>query len=322
MKSQRKPINIRASVEPNGARVLGEEGGDLIQVGTLIPWDQVDCSTSYYLLKDKDGEALMVGERKVFLRFGSCWKSPQQSTRRKIQQAKTSFYRDQTREFRYQCIAQGGERKIARELAGGGLVLGVFFIVLAAAYAIPTLERLDQFQRAFQQWGAYVMLFMGTVLVAYSCWMYRKLIGSSWVASATHDGVYIRSLKKDHFVPWSRLTLLRQKFALQAIEIDGREKAYIPPTNESQLVVRSRLLLPEPKLFSKGFFIAVVVSLVSVPIAHLFYRRLEVTPEPELWFASVIMLLMCGLLVVHHRMELRDVRKANESLEQNFPMNP
>lgn len=263
----------------------------------------------------------MVDERKVFLRFGSYWKSPQKSTRHKILQGKNSLYRDQTQEFKCQCIPQGGVRKIARDLVGGGLGLGVFLIVVAAVKAIPTLERQDQFQQAFQYWLILGMLIIGVALILHSCWKYRKLTRSSWIDEVTHHGVHIISPKKERFVPWSDLKLLSGKFLLQRILLDDKDTAFLPPSSECLMAVRSRLLLPEPKLFTGGFFLVFFISIVSVPLTHLVYRSLDVTPEPDLWIVSVIMPLFSGLLVMHHRMALRAVRKANESLEQNFPMN-
>lgn len=315
----RRPIIIQAAIEQDGARVISDEGGSIFTKGALVPWDQINCSTSYYQLTDEDGEGLFFEGRKVFLRFGSYWKSPQRSTRLKIQQAKKSWYKDPKNEFEIQLLPQR-IKEVAREAAGPEFVFGILFLFLAAFNSVPALNRPNPIARTVDHWVVLGIWIVSFVLITHSVSVYYRLIKSTWVVVATHDGVFVQDLKRDRFIPWSKIELLRKRFILDRLLIDGKSLAYLCPSSEIRLMLESRLLLPRPKLFTGAFFLILILSIASGPCMVLFYQYLQIPLTLNWTVVSGVGLFFCGILVLHHYLELKEFRKASESVEHEIPM--
>ncbi|MBO6512669.1 MAG: hypothetical protein JJ974_01730 [Phycisphaerales bacterium] len=321
MKFARKPVSIQAEIEPEGARVVGNEGGELIHAGMLIPWDRVDSTSGYYRLIDEDGVPIELVGKRVFLRFGSYWKSPQKSTRLKVQEAKKSVYLNPDKEFEIDTLPYGIQKAAVKdsvfELAFGALIL-----FQGVRLSTRVLSQSITFAQSTGRVFVLAIFMLGLLLIVSGVVRYLKRSKSYWVVSISNRGVTVRFYEQERLVPWKDVEMLPKTMALQPLLIEQRECAYIVQTSEIRDVLHSRLRPPRPKLLTLGFFMTIFLSLMSGPIAAWFYQYLQVPLTMHWAVISGAFLALSGVLLLNHSVVLKEYKKTNENASRRIPMNP
>lgn len=320
MWKRRRPIIVQATIEPGGAQISDENGGEVLPLGVIVPWDRLGNIAGYRHVLDENNHKLEIDNRPFIIRFGSISNSQSKSSQQLINQYKYDWYSNPENEFEIYTVPDGVKATAVREssfeFAFGGLIL-----IKAALAFRPILNNPNSVTQTMDRWIMLSIFLLGATLITSGFIRYVRTINLSWVVAVRHDGIRVRTNDQERLISWDKIKLMNRKIVLQPLRIDDRDVAVVYPTVDIRSVLISRMGHTRPKLFKAVFFFVLLIAVFSGPFAQWFYQYLQI-PMNISWVAvSGICALFAGILPLQNYLVLKGIDRSNGSRDRDFPMN-
>lgn len=300
------PIRVNAEIEPDGLRVVGTQGGEVVPVGSLLPWDRIANGVEPRC-RDAEGKPLRIERRPIALRL----KKPHRPVH--LARAAIAWFADPTHPFRMVIRPGAGRRALIGPLTL--LIMVLFFTlwpILFAGGPVSVGDGTGEIgRRADIAANGILLLFaggalLGVVMFAREVWSIPR---RWWIEELNENGLRIRRGSQTDEIAWSHLNDRATGYGtIEIRHIDGR-RIRLELIRPAVWAVQARLP-KRNRLWSGGFIASLLAALIG-PVGIAWLSRWLGVPSdqfgwPQIGFVQVSMLIFPGILLLYWWMSRRE----------------
>ena len=307
------PIPVEAVLEPDGFRVIGDNGGAVLPAGSFVPWPRVSGDMSCYKLPlDDEGRPLEYRNKMLCLSID--FKAAElKSMNRPIETFRTRWFADDSNSFDIR-EDPSANRRTLRDASIAWAYFTICLMLPAIWMSYNQFDRADgtvltgDLRRVYLILNTAAGILLGSALAVgiFGACSILKARKSWWVVAYTDKELTMQSQGETKQIPWTSVQRNASSIVFNHAQLCDGGSVYWARSFSTRAVMKSRVRDPKPRLFTPVLVLLGLACLISGPFVEWVYRWLDVDfIDHGAILLSGLCLIFWSLVPLGHVMERR-----------------